>query len=70
MGSDGEPPELRHLPEPRRCRTSLQLATWLPGNPVALDTSVFFYFMEEHPRFLPLLEPLFRANDPAGPLSS
>ncbi len=31
--------------------------------PVALDTPVFIYFMEEHPRFLPLLEPLFRALD-------
>lgn len=31
-----------------------------PG-PVALDTAVFIYFIEEHPRFMPLLEPLFEA---------
>jgi predicted nucleic acid-binding protein len=31
-----------------------------PG-PVALDTAVFIYFIEEDKKFLPLLEPLFRA---------
>src|SRR5258705_9135817 len=27
---------------------------------VGADTSIFIYFIEEHPRFLPLVEPLFR----------
>jgi len=31
-----------------------------PG-PVALDTAVFIYFIEEHPRFLPVVEPVFSA---------
>lgn len=35
--------------------------------PVGLDTAVFIYFIEEHPRFLPLVEPVFAAID-AGPL--
>lgn len=35
--------------------------------PVALDTVVFIYFIEEHPRFLPLLDPIFAAID-AGDL--
>ena len=30
---------------------------------VALDTALFIYFIEEHPRFLPLLDPLFREAD-------
>ena len=33
-----------------------------PG-PVALDTSIFIYWLEEDSRYLPLLEPLFRAID-------
>ena len=33
-----------------------------PGS-VALDTAVFIYFIEEDPRFLPLLDPLFREAD-------
>lgn len=33
-----------------------------PG-PVALDTSIFIYWMEEEPVYLPLLEPLFEAID-------
>ncbi len=37
------------------------------GGPVGLDTAVFIYFIEEHPRFLPLVEPVFAAID-AGPL--
>src|SRR5579863_8431216 len=28
--------------------------------PVGADTAIFIYFIEEHPRFLPLVEPLFR----------
>ena len=30
---------------------------------VALDTSIFIYFIEEHPVYLPLVEPLFEALD-------
>ena len=33
-----------------------------PG-PVALDTAVFIYFIEEDRRFVPLIEPLFREAD-------
>src|SRR6202161_719912 len=36
----------------------------LGGGPVGGDTAVFIYFIEEHPQFLPLVEPLFReVND-------
>lgn len=31
--------------------------------PLALDTVVFIYFIEEHPRFLPTLDPVFAAID-------
>jgi hypothetical protein len=31
-----------------------------PG-PIALDTAIFIYFIEEHPDYLPLLAPLFSA---------
>ena len=33
-----------------------------PG-PVALDTQVFIYFIEEDKEFLPLVKPLFEAID-------
>lgn len=33
-----------------------------PG-PVAVDTAIFIYFIEEHPKFLPLIEPLFQEVD-------
>ena len=33
-----------------------------PG-PVGLDTPLFIYFIEEHPRYAPLVDPLFRAID-------
>jgi len=33
------------------------------GGPVGLDTATFIYFIEEHPRFLPVIEPLFAAMD-------
>lgn len=33
-----------------------------PGR-VALDTAVFIYFIEEHPRYLPLIAPLFNEVD-------
>jgi len=32
----------------------------LGRGPVGVDTAIFIYFIEEHPRFLPLVEPLFR----------
>src|ERR1700676_526144 len=32
----------------------------LGSGPVGVDTAIFIYFIEEHPRFLPLVEPLFR----------
>lgn len=35
----------------------------LGGGPVGVDTAIFIYFIEEHPRFLPLIEPLFRQVD-------
>jgi predicted nucleic acid-binding protein len=37
------------------------LAADLGEGPIGVDTAVFIYFIEEHPRFLPLLEPLFQA---------
>lgn len=37
--------------------------------PVAVDTAVFIYFMEENEAFLPLVAPLFEAMD-AGRLSA
>lgn len=41
----------------------------LGEGPVALDTSIFVYFMEEHPVYLPLVDPLFEAID-AGQLEA
>jgi predicted nucleic acid-binding protein len=35
----------------------------LGRDPVGVDTSVFIYFIEEHPKFLPLIESLFREAD-------
>ena len=32
----------------------------LGSGPVGVDTSIFIYFIEEHPQFLPLIESLFR----------
>ena len=31
--------------------------------PVGLDTVIFIYFIEEHPQFLPMVEPVFTAID-------
>ena len=39
------------------------------GGPVALDTAPFIYLLEEHPRYLPVVEPLFRTID-AGDLEA
>ena len=33
----------------------------LGRGPVGLDTAVFIYFIEEHPRFLPVVAPVFSA---------
>jgi predicted nucleic acid-binding protein len=33
------------------------------AGPVALDTCVFIYYIEEHPAFLPIVEPVFKAVD-------
>lgn len=33
------------------------------SGPVGLDTATFIYFIEEHPRFLPVIEPVFAAMD-------
>ena len=35
----------------------------LPRGPVAVDTAIFIYFIEEDPRFLPLVEPIFADID-------
>ena len=35
----------------------------LGSGPVGVDTAIFIYFIEEHPTFLPLVEPLFREAD-------
>jgi predicted nucleic acid-binding protein len=31
--------------------------------PVGVDTSIFIYFIEEHPSFLPVLQPFFKEAD-------
>lgn len=36
--------------------------------PVGLDTATFIYYLEEHPRYLPLVEPIFARID-AGRLT-
>ena len=35
----------------------------LGRGPLGVDAVIFIYFIEEHPQFLPLLEPLFREVD-------
>ena len=35
----------------------------LGRGPVGVDTAIFIYFIEEHPKFLPIVEPLFREAD-------
>jgi len=39
----------------------LGLLNDLGEGPVALDTSIFIYFIEEHPKYLPLVDPVFGA---------
>jgi hypothetical protein len=38
----------------------------LGRGPVGLDTAVVIYFMQEHPRFLPVVAPIFSAIEHAG----
>jgi predicted nucleic acid-binding protein len=47
----------------------LGLLSDLEDGPVALDTSIFIYLIEEHPLYLPLVEPLFQTID-AGELEA
>lgn len=35
----------------------------IPPGPLGLDTAVFIYFIEEHPRYLEAVEPVFAAVD-------
>ena len=45
----------------------------LGHGPIGLDSSIFIYFIEEHPRFLPVVEPVFSsvaAHDLAAVTSS
>lgn len=41
----------------------MELIRDLGPGPVALDTVVFIYFIEEDPRFLPVVEPIFSGVD-------
>ena len=41
----------------------MELIDDLKPGPVALDTPVFIYFIEEDKQFLPLVKPLFEAID-------
>ncbi len=44
----------------------MTLPAALADGPVALDTAVFIYYIEEHPDYLPLVEPLFAEIDGGG----
>ena len=41
----------------------MELISELGSGPLALDTVVFIDFIEEHPRYLPLLDPVFALID-------
>jgi predicted nucleic acid-binding protein len=41
----------------------VELIREIGEGPVALDTVVFIYFIEEHQRYLPVLDPVFAAID-------
>ena len=41
----------------------MELITALGRGPVGLDTAIFIYYIEEHPRYLPLVEPVFAGID-------
>lgn len=41
----------------------MELIAAVGAGPVAIDSSIFIYFIEQHPRYLPLLRPLFTKID-------
>ncbi len=41
----------------------MELTTAIGDGPVALDSAIFIYFIEQHPRYLTLLRPLFMRID-------
>ena len=41
----------------------MELITAIGNGPVALDSAIFIYFIEQHPRYLTLLRPLFMRID-------
>jgi predicted nucleic acid-binding protein len=41
----------------------VELITAVGDGPVALDSAIFIYFIEEHPRYLAVLRPLFVSID-------
>lgn len=41
----------------------MELIAAIGSGPVALDSAIFIYFIEQHPRYLPLLRPLFQHID-------
>ena len=46
----------------RRGRTQrVGLIAEVGAGPLALDTAIFIYFIEEHPHFVPILDPIFEA---------
>lgn len=44
----------------------MDLIAAIGKGPVALDSAIFIYLLEQHPRYLPLLRPLFREVDRGG----
>src|SRR6266542_6946758 len=47
----------------------MDLIAAIGSGPVAIDSAIFIYFIERHPRYLPLLRPIFLSLD-RGLLSS
>lgn len=41
----------------------MELIASIGDGPVALDSAIFIYLMEQHPRYLPLLRPVFERID-------
>ncbi|HKR67130.1 MAG TPA: PIN domain-containing protein [Thermoanaerobaculia bacterium] len=41
----------------------MELIEAIGAGPVAIETAIFIYFIEQHPRFAPPLQPLFAAID-------
>src|SRR5687768_18587313 len=41
----------------------MELIAAIGSGPVALDSAIFIYFIEQHARYLPLLRPLFQSID-------